>query len=150
MSSKYAGTAEEIRALDAFTKFSRAMGAVSKRMDSHRTGGELTKTQFGVLEALFHLGTLHQNEVGKKLLTSKSNVVSVIDKLEAQGLVKRQRSEEDRRYIYIDLTEKGRNCIQDLLPAHVAAIVETMSYLNADEQEEFASLCRKLGLGDKA
>lgn len=149
MSSKYKGTAEEIRALDAFTKFSRAMSSIKTRMDSYQAGGDLTGTQFGVLEMLYHLGALHQSDVGKKLLVSKSNVVAVIDKLEALGLVKRERSVEDRRYIFVHLTPEGQDCIEALLPNHVAAIVATMSYLDAEEQVEFARLCRKLGLGDR-
>ena len=146
MGTHYTGTPQEVRALDTYTKLLRAAGSVKTRIDQHQTGGDLGDSQFGVLDMLLHLGPLNQKNIGKKLLISKSNVVAVIDKLEKRGLVKRQRSEEDRRCIFIHLTENGRTLIEALLPAHVAAIVEEMSCLTDAEQKELGRLCRKLGL----
>ena len=145
MSTKYNGTPEENRALDAFIKFYRAAGSLKTRIDRHQPNGTLSESQFGTLEMLFHLGPLNQKAIGEKLLISKSNVVSIIDKLEQRGLVKRQRCEEDRRNIYIHLTDAGRKTIQEIIPTHVAAIVKEMSCLTADEQEELGRLCKKLG-----
>lgn len=150
MSTHYQGTIEEIRALDAFIKLMRATNAVSARVDSHGTTGELSVTQFGALEMLYHLGPVNQSEIGQKLLISKSNVVGVVDKLEAAELVRRCRSLEDRRLVFIHLTDKGRSLIEALLPHHVAAITEEMSYLTPDELADLGRLCRKLGHGDKA
>ena len=146
MGTHYSGTAAEIRALATYIKLLRAVDSVKARIDCHQTAGDLKGTQFGTLEMLFHLGPLHQNAIGEKLLTSKSNVVGVIDKLEKRGLVKRQRSAEDRRLIFVHLTDEGEKIIKELLPTHVAAITEEMSYLTAAEQEELGRLCRKLGL----
>jgi MarR family 2-MHQ and catechol resistance regulon transcriptional repressor len=145
LGTKYNGTPEEIRALDAFIKFYRAAGSFKTRIDRHHPHCTLSESQFGTLEMLFHLGPLNQKSIGKKLLISKSNVVSVIDKLEQRGLVKRQRCEEDRRNIYIHLTEAGEDLIQDILPIHVATIVKEMSCLSAAEQDELGRLCKKLG-----
>lgn len=146
MGSHYEGTQSQIRALSTYIKFSRAFNSVKARLDQKQISGSITETQFGVLEALYHLGALTQKDIGQRLLISKSNVVAVIDKLENSGLVKRQRSSEDRRYIFIHLTEDGSTKIEELLPYHVASIVEEMSCLTADEQEELGRLCRKLGL----
>ena len=146
MGTHYTGTSAEIRALDTYIKLLRAVDSLKARIDCHQTAGDVKGSQFGTLEMLFHLGPLNQNTIGKKLLISKSNVVAVIDKLEKRGLVKRQRSREDRRCIFVHLTEKGRALIQELLPDHVAAITEEMSWLTEAEQKELGRLCRKLGL----
>lgn len=82
-------------------------------------------------------------------MVSKSNVVAVIDKLEVQGLVERQRSTEDRRCVFVHLTYKGRDLIQELFPDHAAAIVEEMGCLTSAEQKELGRLCRKLGLKEE-
>ena len=148
MSTHYAGTKTQIQALDAFIKLMRAVDSVGHRVESKKTTGSLSGTQFGTLEMLYHLGPLYQNEIGEKLLISKSNVVAVVDKLEQQDLVYRQRSEEDRRHIYVHLTEAGQTLVSVLLPGHVAAITEAMNYLNAAELAELGHLCRKLGLGE--
>jgi MarR family 2-MHQ and catechol resistance regulon transcriptional repressor len=99
---------------------------------------------------LFHLGPLQQKAIGQKLLVSKSNVVAVIDKLESQSLLERRRDTDDRRCVYVHLTDKGRDLIQELFPGHAAAIVEEMGCLTAAEQKELGRLCRKLGLKEEA
>lgn len=146
MSTKYQGTAEEIRALDTYIKFVRAFDSMKSRIDAQDTIADLSGSQFGTLEMLYHLGPLTQKEIGQKLLISKSNVVSVIDKLEARGYVERRRSLEDRRNVFVHLTENGRLKIEEILPIHVAAITAEMNYLSPQEQQEFGRLCRKLGL----
>ena len=71
--------------------------------------------------------------------------MTVIDKLEARGFVKRRRSQEDRRCVFVHLTEDGREKIEEVLPVHVAAITAEMNRLSPDEQKEFGRLCRKFG-----
>ncbi len=75
-----------------------------------------------IFQRFRHLGPLTQKDIGQKLLVSKSNVVTVIDKLEARRFVKRQRSLEDRRCVFIHLTEEGREEIEQIMPVHVSAI----------------------------
>jgi MarR family 2-MHQ and catechol resistance regulon transcriptional repressor len=150
MSKGYSDTPEKVQALDTFTKLLRATDSVKARIGAHQTVGDLSDSQFGTLEMLFHLGPLQQKAIGHKLLVSKSNVVAVIDKLEAQGLVERKRDTEDRRCVYVDLTAKGRDLIQELFPDHAAAIAEEMGCLTAAEQKELGRLCRKLGLKEEA
>jgi len=102
-------------------------------------------SQFGVLEALVHLGPLCQNVLGSKILKSNSNMTTVIDNLEKRGLVKRERSSEDRRIITIYLTEKGKETIESVLPQHVAAIKSQFEILSPEEQIQLGKLLRKLG-----
>ncbi len=149
MSNNYQGTAAEILALDTYVKFSRAIEAVKSRIDAQDTVDDLSGAQFGTLEMIYHLGAMNQKDIGQKLLMSKSNMVTVIDKLEKKELVKRQRSIKDRRYIFIHLTQEGRERIEEVLPIHVAAIMTEMNNLTEDEQKELGRLCRKLGLQTK-
>lgn len=146
MSTHYVGTAKERRALDAYIKLLRGTESVKSRIGAHATTSEIGATQFGTLEMLYHLGPLNQKHIGEKLLISKSNVVAVIDKLETQNLVQRERCQKDRRQIFIHLTDDGRALVDEVLPIHVAAITQEMSCLTAEEQKELGRLCRKLGL----
>lgn len=149
MGTKYQGKKEEILALDTYIKFVRSFEAMKTRLDAQNSIGDLNGSQFGTLEMLYHLGPLNQKDIGEKLLISKSNVVSVIDKLEAWGYVQRMRSLEDRRNVFVHLTEDGREKIETILPVHVAAITAEMNNLAPEEQKEFGRLCRKLGLAGK-
>lgn len=145
MGTKYQGTTEETLALDTYIKFVRAFGSVSTRIEKQDSIGDLSPSQFGTLEMLYHLGPLNQKDIGEKLLVSKSNVVTIIDKLEAKNFVARQRSLEDRRHVFVHLTTEGRKEIEKVLPAHVSAITEEMNQLSPQEQQELGRLCRKLG-----
>jgi DNA-binding MarR family transcriptional regulator len=50
-------------------------------------------------------------ELAEWLLIRHHSAVGLVDRLEAQGLVKRKQSTEDRRTVYVHLTAKGRNLI---------------------------------------
>ena len=148
MGTHYTGTPEEVQALDTYIKLLRALNTVRIRIDEREQLGPLKGSPFGVLEMLHHIGPQTQTVIGKKLLVSKSNVVAIIDKLEKRKLVVRQRSTEDRRRIYVHLTEAGRAEIEKLLPLHVAAITRAMSSLDLIEQRQLGNLCRKLGVNE--
>lgn len=145
MGTRYPGTKEEIRALDAYIKLSRAAESVSARIHRHLEAEQLTATQFGVLEALLHLGSLSQRELAQKLLRSGGNITLVIDNLEKRQLVKRMRAPKDRRVVSVCLSEKGEQLISEIFARHVAVVVDEMSILTETEQEELSYLCRRLG-----
>lgn len=145
MGTQYQGTKDEVRALNTYIKLVRATDSVSSRIHRHLDASNLTITQFGVLEALLHLGPLYQRDLAFKLLKSGGNITLVIDNLEKRELVKRDRETQDRRCIKVSLTEKGQQLISQIFPYHVAAIMDEMSILTPSEQEELARLCRRLG-----
>jgi MarR family 2-MHQ and catechol resistance regulon transcriptional repressor len=146
MGTHYRGTKVEKDALDVYIKLSRAAGAVEARINCHLKDYGLTSSQFGVLEALYHLGPLHQHELAAKILKSSGNLTLVIDNLVKRGLVERERDETDRRYITVCLTEIGHQLISDILPHHVGYVINAVGVLTSEEQHQLAALCRKLGL----
>lgn len=145
----YKGTREQTRALGAFVKLIRAAESVSAGVHSHLSEAGLSISQFGVLEALYHLGPLSQADLARKILKSTGNVTMVIDNLEKRGLVARERDPEDRRYYAVHLTGEGTRTIASLFPRHATGIVTRMNVLTASEQETLGTLCRKLGTGVK-
>lgn len=146
MATKYKGSEKEIRALNSYIKLVRATEAVNARTSQNFTAAGLTVSQFGVLEALYHGGSLCQRDIAKKILKSTGNITMVIDNLEKRRLVKRERDADDRRFITIHLTDEGRELISSIFPQQVAAIIAEMELLTDEEQDELGRLCRKLGL----
>lgn len=134
-------------ALDAFIKLMRASESVISRLSPKIASEGLTVSQFGILETLYHLGPLHQCELGRKLLKSSGNITMVVDNLEKCGYAQRRRESQDRRLITVHLTESGRCLIAKIFPGQAAAMVDEMSVLTEAEQEQLGMLCRKLGLG---
>ena len=147
MPTHYQGTQEEILALDTFIKLTRSLNTMLNRVAAYNTLGDLTVSQFGVLETLLHLGPLSQTEICGKQLKSGGNTTMVVDNLEKRGLVRRETSAEDRRITIVHLTPAGEALIRDIFPRHAAAITAEMSMLSAQEQRQFGALCKKLGKG---
>jgi MarR family 2-MHQ and catechol resistance regulon transcriptional repressor len=145
MPTHHHGTEEEKLALDTFIKLTRATNSLMSRLVAHETLGELTQSQFGVLESLFHLGPLSQTEICSKQLKSGGNTTMVVDNLEKHGLVRRETHPDDRRVTIVRLTAAGEALIQELFPRHVQAIVEEMKLLGPEEQRALGQLCKKLG-----
>ena len=149
MPSHAKGSPAQLRALDAFIKLMRAANSASAGLQHNLDTYDLTVSQFGALEALFHRGPMSLSELGRKILRSGGNMTLVASNLEKRGLVRRDRSAEDRRVMHMMLTAKGQRLIEAVWPKHVELLVQSMSVLAAAEQEELARLCKKLGLGQK-
>lgn len=150
MGTRHQGPADEVLALDVFVKLVRATEAVSDRVHVHLRPERLTVSQFGVLEALLHLGPMCQKELGRKLLRSGGNVTMVVGNLERRGLVRRERRSENRKFVTVHLTEEGRALVRRVFPRHVEAVVRELSVLSAAEQATLGRLLRTLGHGTPA
>jgi MarR family 2-MHQ and catechol resistance regulon transcriptional repressor len=147
MPTHFKGSRAEMRTLDTFIKLTRCANSLFARLSERNTLGDITPSQFAVLESLYHLGSMNQGEVSTKVLKSGSNMTTVIDNLERDGLVRRERHEKDRRVINVHLTEAGKKKVEAVLPGHIAALVDEFSVLSASEQQTLAELCKKLGKG---
>jgi MarR family 2-MHQ and catechol resistance regulon transcriptional repressor len=149
MPTHYTGTRAEMRTLDTFIKLTRCTNSLLTRLAERNTIGDLTWSQFAVLEALYHLGHMTQGEISVKVLKSGSNMTTVVDNLERDGFVRRERDANDRRVIHVHLTEAGSGKVEAVLPGHIAALVDEFKVLSGSEQETLGALCKKLGKGRK-
>ncbi len=140
------GTEEE-SALRVWIVLARSYLTFSRVVAAKVAEYGLTLPQFGIMEALYHLGPLSLGELAGKLLVTGGNITYVMDRLEEQGLVERRRSENDRRVITAVLTEKGEACIREVFPGHAAFILELVETLEPDERDEVRRLLKKLGKG---
>ena len=145
MPSNYKGSPAEVEALSAFINLMRASDAVASSIQRDIDQNKLTASQFGVLEALLHLGPLYQGELAKKLLRCTGSVTSVVEGLEKKGLVQRNRESHDKRFVRVTLTPKGKTAIEEEFPKHVSAVVRRFGSLTFEELKELRRLCGKLG-----
>ena len=148
MPTHYRGSTQETTALDAYIKLMRAAESVTARLEPLMRAADLTVGQFGALEALLHLGPLCQRDLGRKLLRSGGNTTVVVGNLARRGLVRRTRRPDDRRFITVTLTDKGRRLIGGMFPRHAQHVVREMRALSLADQAELGRLCRRLGLAD--
>ena len=145
MPTRYSGTEEEVRALNAYINLMRASQSVYAKVERSLGLQGFTVSQFGILEALFHVGPMCQKDLAKKVLKTEGNLTTVITTMEKRGLVKREVQENDRRYITVTLTPKGRSLISDMFPIHVMGVARMFRCLSLEEQESLRGICRTLG-----
>ncbi|MCL5035468.1 MAG: MarR family transcriptional regulator [Bacteroidetes bacterium] len=142
---KYGKKAEQ--ALDLWVKLARASNTMSTLTVRDIATYGLTEAQFGVIEALGHLGPMKIGELCSKNLSSGGNMTVVVDNLSKEGLVERKQAEDDRRAYVIELTEKGTKLFQDIFPRHAKFVTDLVhSALSDEEMMKLAALLKKLGL----
>ena len=132
-------------ALKTYVKLMRATGVVNERMHRHLSPEKLTFSQFAVIETLYHLGSLCQQDIGRKILRTSGNITMVIDNLEKRGLVVRTNDPNDRRYKRVSLTEAGKHLIKKIFPRHAEIAKGVFATLTLQEQEQLGTLLKKLG-----
>ncbi len=145
MGSRYRGSRREVRALSALINLMRAADSLGAAQARALAREGLTLPQFGVLEALYHLGPMCQKDLSRKLLRTGGNITMVVNHLERAGLVRRRRRADDRRFVEVALTARGRRRIEAVLPGHVARVVRQMDALDPAEQDALREMCRRLG-----
>ena len=145
MGTKYKGNKEEISALDTAIKLARATETLIAKTSLNLSIHNVTVSQFGILDAVYHLGPLTQKSLGEKILKSGGNITHVVDNLEKRALVKRYRGKNDRRNFEIHLTKKGEKLIAKILPGYVKVIKDELGILNQEESETLQRLCKKIG-----
>lgn len=146
--SQLGGNEVQDLALDTYVKIIRAATTLQSALRTQAPFPDgMTSSQFSVLEALLHRGPLYQREISDKILKSTGNITVVIDHLERDGLVDRERQPGDRRISRVNLTPRGRREITAYFPLHARAITENLAVLSESEQRTLGELCKKLGRG---
>lgn len=138
---------EEELSLRLWIALARCYGTLSREVSGKVSEYGLTTPQFGILEALYHLGPMTLGDLATKLLVTGGNVTYLMDRLEDHGLVMRDRSESDRRVVRARLTALGEKTIRDIFPGHASYVNELASHLEPGEQVELRRLLKKWGKG---
>jgi DNA-binding MarR family transcriptional regulator len=81
---------------------------------------------------------LRMSDLASSVLLSQSGVTRLVDRLERQGLVERERCDDDRRGLYARLTPAGAARLQKARPTHLAGVRRL--FLRQFDEEELAHL----------
>lgn len=83
----------------------------------------ISKAHIQLMKSLKSEGACTMTDLGKRLSVSKPNITALVDRLVELDAVKRVFIENDRRIIYIELTDQGK----ELLDAHIEAMKATLA-----------------------
>ncbi len=94
----------------------------------------LTMPQIKVLIILAHKGKLKVSSIAKILNVKTPNITFILDHLNERGLIKRKRSQDDRRLVQVSLTEKASRLIDKLYQAKSENFIKALSRMSAKEK----------------
>ena len=101
----------------------------------------MTYPQYLVYITLAEHGTLNVNELGQVLYLDSGTLTPLLKRMEANGLLIRQRSDDDERQVHMKLTEKA-----EALHDAIAAMQENVSCSIGLEKVAFSQLRDQLRL----
>ena len=119
--------------LRLWVAFARAHSAIAAREQHTLSKYNLTRGEFGVMDALFFKGQLSLSDIQRKIIVSSSGITYLVDRLEKKGMVKRQPSPDDRRSTFVSLTEEGEEFFKGIFPKHVRGLAEVFSGMTNEE-----------------
>ena len=138
-----------IQDLKTLTILLRAANAVEHRIKDDVSMYGLGLSDFGALEVLYHKGPLPVQAICEKVLIANSSMSYVIDTLIKKQLIKKIKNPDDRRIHIVELTEKGRQLMDDIYPRHQDHMRSMIDVLDESEETELQRLLKKLGKQSK-
>ncbi|HLF40022.1 MAG TPA: MarR family transcriptional regulator [Acidimicrobiia bacterium] len=134
-------------AMAAATAIMRAQQIVLAAVDEALRPFGLTFARYEALVLLqfSRKGLLPLGKMGERLMIHPTSVTNIVDRLEAQGFLRRVPHPTDRRTTLAEITEGGRSVVDDATKAVTAASF-AMDGLTERELEQLIRLLRKLRL----
>lgn len=138
-------TQEEIhiqqQVLKTLRQIIRAIDLHSKQLE--RESG-LTGPQLLVLQAVHDRGQLTGGELARAVCLSQATVTSILDRLEARGLLARTRGDSDKRKVWIELSVRGREVLATAPPLLQDSFSEAFNQLRPWEQSLILSSLQRV------
>jgi DNA-binding MarR family transcriptional regulator len=129
------------RILAALRRMIRAVDLYSRRLASeHR----ITGPQLVCLNTIVELGPITATDLAHEVQLSASTVVRILDKLEAKGMVMRERQSADRRRILVSATGRGSELSAKAPYSDRHPLRQALKNLPPSEQEAITQLLERL------
>lgn len=123
--------------------FNRYHAQIAKVFDDQG----LNPAAFAVLAALYRSGPpyrLKVSELADQTLVSTGGMTQRLDRLEAAGLIRRERDDADRRAVFAQLTGEGRQRARAAAIAHFEHESRMLALLDTAQREQLAQALRLL------
>lgn len=121
----------------AWRAFLNAHAAVVHRIEEDLAQAErLPLSSYDVLFTLYEAPEhrLRMHEIAEQVVLSRSGLTRLIDRLEKEGLLYRERCYDDRRGAYAVLSEKGLTALRSAWPVYAHGIQKNFADLLTDEE----------------
>ena len=134
----------KIHGFPAWLQLVRAYNYMEARISADLRRADLTLARLDVLAVLSNFGPMSQQTLADHLLVTKGNVVGLIDKLSARGLVDRHASKTDGRVNLLQVTAAGKKMVDRVMPRQMQLIAGLMKPLSRREAAALEALLTRL------
>lgn len=131
------------KSMAVYISMSRVINTLRRENNKLILKHNLTLGQFAVMEALYSKGRLSTGEVMEKILSTSGNIPVIVKNLEKDGFITRKQDESDKRRFILDLTDKGKDLMDEIVPENLKFMDELISLWDDDEKEELIILMNK-------
>lgn len=115
---------------------------ITKRFNEN--GYDITFAQWPMLVTLWHFENLSQNAVSKMMQRDKTSVARMLSGMENNMLISRETDPNDRRNKLINLTDKGKELVSQLVPIMHQFVDDMCLGMSQDEVNTLNSLLDKI------
>ena len=106
---------------------------------------DLTEAQYNMMVVIrLEARKMTQVEISERMVSSRANITSLIDKLEKKKFVKRVPVTFNRRILHIELTEKGMKKLEEVEPEYINAVEIYTEEMNKEESKNLSRLLVKI------
>jgi DNA-binding MarR family transcriptional regulator len=134
--------------LAAWRAFLKAHATVVDRIDHDLVVAErLPLSSYDVLIELYEAPErrLRMHELARRVVLSRSGLTRLVDRLEAEGFLTRDRSGTDRRGAYAVITEQGIAALRRAWPVYAQGISQYFAqWLSPEEAQVFVSALERI------
>lgn len=138
---------EENLSLKAFVVIMKAAKTLEDKVTNDIANRDMNMAEFTILEALYNKGPQTVRQISDAVLIKFGSITYVINKLAKKEYIERINSTEDRRVVYIHLTEKGKEVMDTVFPKHQAAIERMFQDASNYDKEMIIDILKKIGKG---
>lgn len=131
------------KSMAVYISMSRVINTLRRENNKLILKHDLTLGQFAVMEALYSKGKLSTGEVMEKILSTSGNIPVIVKNLEKDGFITRKQDDSDKRRFILDLTDKGKDLMDEIVPENLKFMDELISLWDDDEKEELIILMNK-------
>jgi DNA-binding MarR family transcriptional regulator len=137
--------------LAAWRGMLRVHAAMTRALDAELTERHgLPLTSYEVLLFLADApgGRMRMSELADSVLLSRSGLTRLVDRLERDGLLERERCEDDARGYFAAITDRGRALFDEARRTHLAGVRERfVDRLSRDDLRTLSELWEKVAPG---
>jgi DNA-binding MarR family transcriptional regulator len=133
--------------MGVFGRITRVYSLAHRRLEALLAPYQLTPASFDVLANLRRAGPPYRrtpSELASSSMLTSGGMTGRLDKLEQHGLITRVPTRSDRRVMYAQLTDRGKELIDEVVCAHLDQEEKMLVGLSGQQRRMLASALAEL------